>query len=304
MRDNDDNLDTELDTDLLDRGDEVGDLPPEDDELPLDGEEREEQAEEEGEAAEEEPAPAKGSRTVPHARFNEVNEQLKQERAARLQLEEELARARGAQQAQPPAADQKPQEQEKPAEFDFKAARKQLREAIYEGDDAKAEQIEEEIERQTELRQSRIAEQRAQELLEQRTREQQQKAIKSEVETAVAVAYASYPFLDIAGGQANQDAIDEVVALRDLYISRGKSPAQAIADAVAKVGPRYAEAPAAKPDGKAAIEQNLERERRIPPAMPGVGERARKIDYANLSDDEFEKLPESEKRKARGDFVG
>ncbi|THG87098.1 hypothetical protein E5198_00870 [Pseudomonas sp. A-1] len=300
MRDNDDNLDTELDTDLLDRGDEVGDLPPEEDELPLDDEEREEN---EGDAAaEEEPAPAKGSRTVPHARFNEVNEQLKQERAARLQLEEELARARGAQQTQPSAAEQKPQE--KPTEFDFKAARKQLREAIYEGDDAKAEQLEEEIERQTELRQTRIAEQRAQELLEQRTREQQQKAIKNEVETAVAAAYASYPFLDAAGEQANQDAIDEVIALRDLYISRGKSPAQAIADAVAKVGPRYAEAPAAKPDGKATIEQNLERERRIPPTMPGVGERARKIDYANLSEDEFERLPEAEKRKARGDFVG
>ncbi|MNZ54877.1 hypothetical protein D3C78_727890 [compost metagenome] len=301
MHDNDDNLDTELDTELLDRGDEVGDLLPEDDELQLDDVEREEERAEEGEAAAEEQAPAKGSRTVPHARFNEVNEQLKQERAARLQLEEELARARGSQQ---PAAEPNPQEQDKPADFDFKAARKQLREAIYEGDDAKAEHLEEEIERQTELRQTRIAEQRAQELLEQRTREQQQKAIKSEVETAVAAAYESYPFLDVAGEQANQDAIDEVVALRDLYMSRGKSPAQAIADAVAKVGPRYVEAPAAKPDGKAAIEQNLERERRIPPTMPGVGERARKIDYANLSDDEFEKLPEAEKRKARGDFVG
>lgn len=301
MSDYDDNLDTELDDDLPeDRGDEVGDLPPEDDELPLDGEEREEN---EGDAAaEEEPAQAKGSRTVPHARFNEVNEQLKQERAARLQLEEELARARGAQQTQPPAAEQKPQE--KPTEFDFKAARKQLREAIYEGDDAKAEQLEEEIERQTELRQTRIAEQRAQELLEQRHAEQQQKAVKSEVEAAVAAAYESYPFLDINGEQANQDAIDEVVALRDLYMSRGKPPAQAIADAVARVGPRYAETPAAKPDGKATIEQNLERERRIPPTMPGVGERARKIDFANLSDDEFEKLPEAEKRKARGDFVG
>ncbi|MNG35957.1 hypothetical protein D3C84_1228380 [compost metagenome] len=73
---------------------------------------------------------------------------------------------------------------------------------------------------------------------------------------------------------------------------------------MAKVGPRYAETPAAKPDGKAAIEQNLARERRIPPAMAGVGERARKIDFASLSEDEFEKLPEAEKRKARGDFVG
>lgn len=301
MHENDDNLDTEL----LDRGDEVGDLPPEDDELALvDAEREEERAEEEGEAAvEEEPAPAK-SKTVPHARFNEVNEQLKQERAVRLQLEEELARARGAQQAQEPASEPKPQDQEKPADFDFKAARKQLREAIYEGDDAKAEQLEEEIEQQTELRQTRIAEQRAQELLEQRAREQQQMTIKSEVETAVTAAYESYPFLDVSGTQANQDAIDEVIALRDLYMSRGKTPAQAIADAVAKVGPRYAEAPAAKPDGKAVIEQNLERERRIPPAMPGVGERARKIDYANLSEDEFEKLPEAEKRKARGDFVG
>lgn len=38
---------------------------------------------------------------VPHARFNEVNENLKQERAERLRLEEELARARGQQPGQP-----------------------------------------------------------------------------------------------------------------------------------------------------------------------------------------------------------
>lgn len=294
MSDKDDNLDTELDTELLDRGDEVGDLPLEDDDLPL------ENQEEEGRQEADEPAPAR-SKSVPHARFNEVNEALKLERAERLRLEEELARARGGQQAQ----HQEPQQPEQRApEFDFKAARKQLREAIYEGDDEQAEQIEEEIERQTELKQARIAEQRARELLEQRASEQQQKDAQKAVQTVVAEAYETYPFLDIASPEASQDAIDEVVALRDLYISRGKSAAQAIAEAVAKIGPRYSDAQPRKQDRSSAIEQNLERERRIPPSMPGVGERARKIDYSNLSEDEFDALPEAEKRKARGDFVG
>lgn len=299
MNYDDDNLDTVLDdehsAELEDRGDDVGDLPPEDDELP------EAEAGEEAEP-DEEPAPAKGSKSVPHARFNEVNEALKQERAARLQLEEELARTRGAQ--QPP--EQKPAAQE-PAPVpaaDIKALRKQLREAIYEGDDTKAEALEDQIDSLNAQRQARIAEQRASELLEQRQQAQQQKAAQSEMQEVVAEAYQAYPFLDVEGAEPNQDAIDEVVALRDLYLSRGKTAAQAIADAVAKVGPRYSEAPAAKPDGKATIEQNLERERRIPPSMPGVGERARKVDYAKLSEDEFDKLPEAEKRKARGDFVG
>lgn len=301
MFDNDDNLDTELDLEGKqpeDRGDDVGDLLPEDDDLP---EQEPKDKEGEGEEEGDEPAPApKGSKSVPHARFNEVNEALKQERAERLRLEEELARARGTQQAQQPAQPGAP----KPDEFDFKAARKQLREAIYEGDDAKAEQLEEEIDRQTELKQARIAEQRAQDLLQKERAAQQQAEAVTAVESAVAKAYESYPFLDIGSDQANQDAIDEVVALRNLYISRGKAPAVAIADAVAKVAPRYSGEPAPKADSAKSIQQNLERERRIPPMPQGVGERARKVDYEKLSEDEWDRLSDDEKRRARGDFVG
>lgn len=301
MFDNDDNLDTALDLEGKqpeDRGDEVGELPPEADDL-LEQEPDDKGGE--GEEESDEPAPAsKGSKSVPHARFNEVNEALKQERAERLRLEEELARARGAQQP----SEQKPKEEEKPVEFDFKAARKQLREAIYEGDDTKAEQIEEEIDRQTELKQTRIAEQRAQDLLQKERAAQQQADAMTAVESAVAKAYESYPFLDIGSDQANQDAIDEVVALRDLYISRGKAPAVAIVDAVAKVAPRYAGEPVPKADSAKSIQQNLERERRIPPMPQGVGERARKVDYEKLSEDEWDRLSDDEKRRARGDFVG
>lgn len=302
MNYDDDNLDTELDAELQDRGDDVGDLPPEDDDLPEDEAGEEEQAEEEAEP-EEEPAPAKGSKSVPHARFNEVNEALKQERAARLQLEEELARARGAQQPEPkPAAEPAPT-----PDADIKALRKQLREAIYEGDDNKAEALEDQIDSLSAQRQARIAEQRATELLEQQQKAQQQKAAQSEMQAVVTEAYQSYPFLDVEGAEPNQDAIDEVVALRDLYLSRGQSAAQAIAAAVAKVGPRYADEPAVKParaPKTGSVAQNLEREKRIPPSMPGVGERARKIDYSALTEEEFDNLSAVERKKARGDFVG
>ena len=88
---------------------------------------------------------------------------------------------------------------------------------------------------------------------------------------------------------------------------QGMPFAKALAAAVEKVGPRYAPQDAPAKSTRTAtpeqIKRNLERERRIPAAMPGVGERGKDIDYAALSDDEFDALSEQDKRKARGDFV-
>lgn len=242
------------------------------------------------------------AKMVPHARFNEVNETLKHERAERLRLEEELARARG---QQPAVQADKPEP--KPEGYDFDAAEDRYMDALLDGDKAAAAKIRNEIraaeQRRFEEQSALTAKQAADEELRRRDAAEEQ-AVAGKV---LAAALAKYPFLDHESDAADADAIEDVIARRDLYMRQGMPFAKALATAVEKVGPRYApqDAPAKSPRTATTeqIKRNLERERRIPAAMPGVGERGKDIDYATLSEDEFDALSEQDKRKARGDFV-
>lgn len=284
-----------------DRGDEVD---------PSIADEDEPAADEPGEEPEEEPdlellaelAGEGKAKMVPHARFNEVNETLKHERAERLRLEEELARARGQQPA--PQADAP---EAKPEAYDFDAAEERYMEAVMEGDTAQAKQIRAEIraaeQRAFSEQSAMTAKQAADEELRRRDAAEEQAAAGK----VLAAALAKYPFLDHESDAADADAIEDVIARRDLYMRQGMPFAKALATAVEKVGPRYAPQDAPVKSARTAtteqIKRNLERERRIPAAMPGVGERGKDIDYAALSEDEFDALSEQDKRKARGDFV-
>lgn len=313
-------LEQELDQEPEDRGDEVSPDLLDDEPGEVDAGGDEEQEEEVAGAADgadldpdvlrelagEEDKP----RMIPHARFNEVNESLKAEREARLRLEEELARARG---AAPPAKEEQ-QDNETPA-FDFDDADSRLDEAMYEGDSEKAKQIRAEIRAAERAELERLADERAEALYRARMEESEKARAATELEQAAAEVTAKFSFLDSSSPDMDEDAIGDVVALRDSYIGRGMKPGEALtraADRVARIL-GHGDEPEAKPDGKKEdkptltpeqIEQSLEREKRIPARDKGVGERANRIDYENLSDDEFDRLSESEKRKARGDFVG
>lgn len=247
------------------------------------------------------------ARMVPHARFHEVNEELKQQRAERLRLEEELARAKGAK----PVEEAAPKEEPKP--YDFDAAEDRYMDAVLDGDKDKARQIRSEIRneerKQFENQSNAVAKQASEEQLQLRDAEAEKALLVKVLDEGL----AKYPFLDNNSELANQDAIEDVIARRDLYLKQGMSASKAVAAAIEKVAPRYAPAADAgaepqKPKPKAdltpeQVKRNLERERQIPQVMPGVGERGKDIDFANLSEDEFEALSEADKRKARGDFV-
>lgn len=242
------------------------------------------------------------AKMVPHARFNEVNETLKQERAERLRLEEELARARG---AQPAAPAEKPAT---PEAYNFDDAEDRFMDALLDGDKEAAAKIRAEI-RAEERKQ--FAEQSAQSAQKAADAELQRRDAETEQTAAqrvLSAAIEKYPFLDHEGDEADADAIEDVIARRDLYLKQGMPFAKALATAVEKVAPRYAtQEELTKPNKRTAtaeqINRNLDREKRIPAAMPGVGERGKDIDYAKLSEDEFDALSEADKRKARGDFV-
>lgn len=300
-----------------DRGDDVDpDLPDDDDDLDGEGDggsdaddlDADDLAALAGEGGDKKPS------MIPHARFNEVNEALKKERAERLQLEEELARTRG---RVPKDADAQPEQGDEPPAFDFKAKRRELREALYEGDEERAEQLEDEIDAAKAAELERRAEAKAQQLYESRQAEAEAQRIQAEVQAAAAAAVAKYPVLNPDSKGHDPELVEEVVALRDFYIhQKDMSPGEAITRAADKVAGRGA---AAKDDGEGEpggkrlkagakptteqLRRNDERSRRIPPRDGGIGERATDIDWENLTEEEFDSLPDSEKRKARGDYV-
>jgi hypothetical protein len=288
-----------------DRGDDVDPALTDDDESDAAKDDNQEEEEElDPEALAELAGDGGKAKMVPHARFNEVNETLKQERAARLLLEEELARTKG--QVPAPAV-------EKPGDtqaYDFDAAEDRYMDAILEGDKDLAKSIRAEIRTEEKKQYSEQTAQTAQKAADTELKKRDAESEQAETQKVLTVAITKYPFLNHQGEEADAEAIEEVIARRDLYMKQGMSLSKALATAVEKVAPRYApqEQEPEKPKGKKVasveqIERNLEREKRIPSAMPGVGERGKDIDYANLSEDEFDALPDAEKRKARGDFV-
>lgn len=245
------------------------------------------------------------AKMVPHARFNEVNETLKSERAERLRLEEELARTRGK------VPEKEASAKDEPKPYDFDAAEDRYNDAILSGDTEQAKVIRREIRQEEQKHFERAAEEKAAATYDARRQQDAQQAAQTALQAAAAEAYEAYPFLDDKGEAPNVDAIDMVVAVRDANMRKGMEPAEALRKAVAKVGPIYSDK---KPQEdreeerrsarESVIKRNLEREKQIPPRDQGLGERSRVIDYGKLSEEEFDALPEAEKRRARGDFLG
>ena len=309
-----DDVDPDLpddDDDLEGEGDDDGDADGDSDADDLDADDLADLAGEGEEGGDKKPS------MIPYSRFSEVNKALKTERESRLQLEEELARTKG---RVPKDADAQPEQVDESPAFDFKAKRKELREALYEGDEERAERLEDEIDAAKAVELERRAEAKAQQLFESRQAEAEAKRIQAEVQAAATAAMTKYPLLnpDIEGH--DPELVEDVVALRDFYIhQKGMSPGEAITKAADKVAGRGATAKddagdgEGKPGGKRLkagakptteqLRRNDERSRKIPPRDGGIGERATDIDWENLTEEEFDSLPDAEKRKARGDYV-
>ncbi|HBO2628177.1 TPA: hypothetical protein L4I13_003572 [Pseudomonas aeruginosa] len=297
--------DPDADPDDLDRGDDV------DPDLGDDASDDDSDADPEGDPEDIDPedlADLAGNgkaKMVPHARFNEVNETLKSERAARLALEEELARTRG----QVPPKQEQPNDGPKP--YDFDAAEDRYNDAIMSGETDKAKAIRREIRQEEQKQFERAAEEKAAATYDARRQQDEKKAAERALQDVAKQAYEDYPFLNDQGEAPNEDAIEMVVAVRDANMRKGMDAADALRKAVAKVGPMFSEKKPAKDDDpekrsarERVIQRNLERERQIPPRDQGLGERSRVIDYSKLSEEEFDALPDTEKRRARGDFLG
>jgi hypothetical protein len=137
---------------------------------------------------------------------------------------------------------------------------------------------------------------------------------KDDVDTVAQNAIKAYPFLNENDG--DNPAMNEVVEWRDFYRSKGQSAAQALASAVKKIAPLYDKKPpaaAADPDGQkkaaptptvedprkaAAVARNIADAKAQPPALDaGVGNRSTPPLPDVESQEDWEKLPESERKR-------
>lgn len=253
---------------------------------------------------------------IPKSRFNEVNEQRKAAEAKAAELEAELARLRAGQSAAAsstaaPAAQQTAAE--KPA-FDEEAMEQSYVEALIEGDSKKAASIRREI--NTHLREQTAAAVRAQ--AEQDRQAEQARAAANDLAAESAATIQAYPYLDTEEGA---EALELIVAARDSKIARGMAPAAALRAAVKAIAPKFAPAgagaaadtptkdlPPAQAKGDlrtaAAIKRGAEASVAQPAQLTGgVGERAEagRVNVEQMTDDQFAKLTDADKRKLRGD---
>jgi len=239
---------------------------------------------------------------VPHARFNEVNEEAKTHRARVLALEEELARMKGSAPAKPK------EEPEKSETFDFDEAEDRYAEAILNGEPDKAKSIRREIR----AKEQEAADRRAEELTDRRYKtnkaEDDAKRTKLEFDLELSKAYAAYPFLDAASADSNAEAIEEALVWHQSFVAKGKSPADALIAAVAKVGPRYkvADVEVEKPGTEAPkpdLAKGLARADKIPAKPEGVGARASTLNVAKMSPKDIKALAPDEEARLAGDVV-
>jgi hypothetical protein len=252
--------------------------------------------------------PGKGApQSIPYDRFAEVNSKRKAaeeaaqaEREARIRLEEQLKYLRqGQTRQQAPAAPAAPA-------VDIKALTKERNAALLEGDDDRVADIEAQIEAER-LRQ---AEERAFARLQKEREKEQEQAAAATLKQAAAEIIAVYPFLNSASPDADADAIEDVMALRDRNIAKGLAPAEALRKAVERFKPAFdARVGASADTGDAGSQgdpaaaskmRNAKAANQQPPSMSGgmsAGAVPQLRDVNKMTPDDWASLPDSEREK-------
>ena len=283
-----------------DRGDTViGEVPADsakaaDNEAPADSD-----------GADSDAKPAGGK--IPKARLDEVINQRETIKSERDTLREQLAEAQRQLDAAKATGAQPTQAATTTAaapSSDLKALRTQYREALIDGDMEKAEALDDLIDAEV----LRVAEDRFEQ-------KQASRVMQNALQTASAQAIADFPYLDTADGQ---EAVELIIMARDRKIANGMEASQALREAVATIGPRFQpdseqSSPqyGLKDQGKptdtrsanALMRGAADSTHQPPSIQAGIGNRATtaRVDVKNLSDEQFEGLPEAEKKRLRGD---
>jgi len=239
---------------------------------------------------------------IPRARFNEVNDRRKALETEVEQLRAQLASAQPAAGAAP-AQRQQHAPQAAPEPYDIEAAEERYLQLVLDGDTKAATKLRMEI--------NGVLHDAAYSRYVHETSARQQTAAAHKT---VATLLQSYPWLE---GPEGAEALDLIEASVTMKVSRGASQARALEEAVNAIAPRFA--PGAHPIGGVRadtrhvdIRPQRANERgaldsQLQPAQlqAGLGNRATapQIDGVKLTDEEYEALPEAERKKLRGDAV-
>ena len=240
--------------------------------------------------------------TIPYDRFAEVNEARKRaedaaaaERERAIRLEEQLRML----QVQPKAPAATPA----PA-VDERALIKQQYIALLEGDD----DLVMEIEAQLEAARSARAEERALARLRQEQAEAQATVQATELQKVAMQVVQSYPFLNSESPEADREAIEDVLALRDRNIAKGMTQAAALQKAVERYKPlldaKLTPAPQAEvaPAPSKVAESKLRNARAAAAQPPSLdtglspGAAPQMLDVEKMSREEWAALPEAERQ--------
>jgi hypothetical protein len=255
---------------------------------------------EEKKAEPEAPEP-KQSGHIPKSRFDEVIAERNAERERSAELERRI---------QALEASNKPKEEAPKVEVkDVDALELEYANLMLEGDVGAAVKLRGQINAEIRRQAEEAADQRA----SAREAAQTQKAITNELQATANQIEKDYPYLSTEDGEM---VVPQITALRDAYIAKGMKPAEALRKAADFIAPRFDPEPKQdskvedKPEPKqdtrtaAAIARGIKDSAAQPPQMSGVGNRSMdtvKRDVNRMSEEEFDALPESEKRKMRGD---
>ena len=223
---------------------------------------------------------------IPKSRLDEV---LQKQKALQKQLDEALA---------PKVEDVK----EAP-EFDFDAKELEYQNLILDGDSEAAAKLRSEI--RTAEKQQMMFEMQAK---MGQTVTQNQEMV--DLQTKATQLESMYPELNQADPNFNQDKTNEVLELRDAYMTQGYTGADALQKSVDLIMKGSAPEPKQDPIDKtihtkkriANTKKKIETAEKQPPTMKGKNKVETKIDVNSMSVDEFDALPAETLRRMRGDF--
>lgn len=235
---------------------------------------------------------------IPKARFDEVNNAKK---AAEMNNAELLAAIEKLRRGEfKPESDDTP-ETKPEAEPEVSTLEDAYTDALMDGDRDKARELRMQI--NSIIRDSAVQE------IEYRST---QASESNNINAAASAVIEKYPEFNDASELANTEAIGELVELRDFYIAaKGMSPSEAITKASEKVARMYNLGTDPSDEIKQVDDRTvvaIKRGARVAASQPntsavGVGTRqdAAKVNIQNMSEEQFDVLPEAEKRRMRGD---
>lgn len=270
-----------------------------------------EQAEPDDEAPEEaESALTEGAEEVQNAE-PEPEERPKQRRkqpmVPKSRLDEVLAKQKALQKQLDALKASQPEAEAAPDEYDFDAKELEYQQFVLDGESQKAMALRKEI-RAAEKAQIEF------DMTQKMATTNSNSHVATALQQAAAAVEADFPVFDRSSDQFNEEYTNEVVELRDAFITKGHNAVEALSKAVRFVVKSYdldsALETAPNPDvavkKKSTISKKIKAANAQPPVLEGEGTRTRDtvpIDVMRMSEDEFNALPEATLKRLRGDIV-